>query len=88
MAYDDRAVAFTQKLERLIGRDAADAARHRCGAILNALEVMVEEDDSPADASALHLLGQALLAQAAVARLDLKRFSAVLDALTAHVSAR
>lgn len=86
MGYDERAVAFTEKLDRLIGN--GDAGRHRCGAILNALEVLVEEDAPPADLVTLQLLGQALLAQAALARLDLKRISVLVEGLNAHVKAR
>ena len=88
MSYDEQAVAFTQKLDRLIGHDAAAVDRHRCGAILNAMEIMVEEDAPAVDPAALQLLSQALLAQATVASLDLKRFSVLLDGLNAHVKAR
>jgi hypothetical protein len=88
MSYDERAVAFTEKLERLIRHGAANVEGHRCGAILNALEVMVEEDAPPADPTAFQLLRRALLAQAAVAGIDMKRFSVLFDGLEAHVKAR
>lgn len=86
MGFDERAVAFTEKIERPIGHGGAE--RHRCGAILNALEVMVEEDAPAADPRALQLLSEALLAQAAVAGLDLKRMSILVDGLKAHVKIR
>ena len=86
MAYDERAVALTEELQRLIGYGGP--AHHRCGAILNALEVMVEEDTPAPDPVALRLLGQALLAQAAVARLDMKLISKLVDELTTHIKRR
>lgn len=86
MAFDERAVAFTEKLDRIIGN--GDAGRHRCGAILNALEVLVEEDTPPADLMTRQLLGPALLAQAGVARLDSKRISVLVEEFSAHVKTR
>ncbi len=88
MSYDERAVAFTEKLDRLIRRGAPNVAGHRCGAILNALEVMVEEDSPSPDPTALQLLRRALVAQATVAGLDMKAFSVLVDGLEAHLKAR
>ena len=47
MAYDEHAVALVQQMEEIIERAGVDESVRRCGAILNAVELLVEQDEPP-----------------------------------------
>jgi len=88
MSYDKRAVAIIQAMERIIQRAGAHEPVRRCNSILDAMELMVEDDNPPTHPEVLRLLGEALLVQATVAGVDRPQLSAGLEKLIAHVSAR
>lgn len=88
MAYDEHAVALVQQMEEIIERAGVDESVRRCGAILNAVELLVEEDEPPRNPEVLRLIGAALMAQADVAGVDRRRLSATFDQLTRHSTGR
>jgi hypothetical protein len=86
--YDEKAVAWLEKLERKLGRLQLERFE-AFGAILNALEYQIEEGEG--DPSVVRHLGEAMLALATVhgwpAHVT-KEVTQTLGQLHSHVSAR
>lgn len=92
MALDQVGLNIVGELEDLLPPPDSLARRAeavvRCRAIINALEVQVEEDAQPPESEVVGLLGSAFIRQALVAGLDSSRASHVISCLIDHLQRR
>ncbi len=86
MAYDEHAVALVQQMVKIIDRAGVNEAVRRCGAILDAVELLVEEDEPARSPEVLRLIGAVLMAQADLAGVNRARLCAAFDQMISHVA--
>ena len=92
MALDQIGLNIVGELEKLLPppRTPARSAEAvvRCRAIINALEVQIEEDAEPPEFKVVDHLGAAFVQQARTAGLESDRASKVIDDLVDHLRRR
>ena len=92
MAFDQVGLNIVGKLEELLPPPGSLPWRAeavvRCRAIINALEVQIEEDAQPPESEVVGLLGSAFVRQAPVAGLDASLASRAISSLIDHLQRR